>query len=194
MVHGSKVAVNLQFIDYLGRVSASESATSTGLLLHHAEVVDVLGLVGQLNRRTLSRLAEVTLLSNESLRNRPHAWARFSPADVARIVVALGLAGERDALAEGRRLKRLAPIQEACRALTMPPYSFRDPLLDVPLVRLSNRVLVLLDDDLFDPVSGQREFRFSISVRDRSLDRRIVGAANVQELRTAVAKALETCG
>lgn len=113
------------------------------------EVVAMLGL-GDIDYQQMRRLFR--LVREQSGTPVNAGWSRYSLVDVAALQVLVSLCGGPAALAPQRRL-RIECIRKACSALR--GLGVENPLLDVRLRRIGDRVYAELDGSILDPVSGQ---------------------------------------
>jgi hypothetical protein len=93
-------------------------------------------------------------------------WSRYNLIDVAAMRVLVSLCGGAEALTPGRRL-RVECIRTACSALRR--LGIENPLLDVRLRRVGDRVYADLDGSILDPVSGQIALAEAFTLARRSV-------------------------
>ncbi|MGH2719532.1 MAG: hypothetical protein ACRDJU_13280 [Actinomycetota bacterium] len=112
------------------------------------EVVRILGLRG-IDYAQLRRLLRLVRPAGSQ---PSRGWARYSFEDLVAVRVAVGLAGGREALAQGRRLQ-IAEVERACARLH--ELGIARPLLEVPLRREGRAVLAECQGMTFRPATGQ---------------------------------------
>jgi len=111
------------------------------------------------------------LVRKQRLAPVTRAWARFSLVDLACLEALLGVCGDREALAPGRKLS-LRGIEACCDALRA--QGFENPLLEVTLKRQGARVLAVIDGAVVDPRTGQQALSTTEVVVQRFLDERLI--------------------
>jgi hypothetical protein len=114
-----------------------------------SEVIRILGLEG-LDYAQLRRLLRLIRSPKDQPSSR--RWARYSFADLVSLRIAIELAGGREALARGRRL-RLRELEQACDRLRQD--GFDQPVSQVLLQRRGTRVVAEVKDVVFHVATGQ---------------------------------------
>lgn len=130
--------------------------------------MDLLGLPETVSYRRLRSLADLLRAVSPTQgvaawtvegTGKHHVWARFRMDDIARLVVIVDVCGGTTALGVGddasSRLRGQKGLVDACAALRSSPFSFRDPLLEVPLLRIGRRVAAYVDGQFVFPDSQQ---------------------------------------
>lgn len=83
----------------------------------------------------------------------PSKWSRFTFKDLVALKVAVALAGGREALSKGRRL-RLKEVERICQRLGE-DFGLANPLTEVVLRRRGKSTVARVQGLWFEPASGQ---------------------------------------
>lgn len=115
------------------------------------EVARILKLEG-MDYKQLRDLFEVVREQMGSPMTRDGKWSRFTFRDLVALKAALGLAGGKEALAPGRRL-RVQDVRRICAQLR--DLGLNNPLTEVAFRRRGRAVIAQVQGLLFEPASGQ---------------------------------------
>jgi hypothetical protein len=152
------------------------------------EVVRILKLEG-VDYRQLRRLFKIVReQAGSPVSEEDDGWSQYTFRDLVAIKAALELAGGKEALSRGRRL-RLQVVKEVCLRLRG-VLGLSSPLTEILFRRMGRAVIAQVQGLLFDPSSGQLLLTEVVEVLERYLaeDPFPAEGARVEELRARVAQ------
>jgi hypothetical protein len=131
---------------------AQRQLVSAKGMFYPGEVVRILGLEGM----DYQQLRELWRLISPAKNMPTRKWARYTFKDLVILRNAIELAGGREALKLGRRLrvKQLSRVLQALQS----QFGAQDPLTEIRLERAGSLILAHMSGGKFDPVKSQYVF------------------------------------